>query len=462
MKQTVYSWQSILCLIGLLFMALSCSHNQSPQTMKDTHEGSQSLGVLYTLRDYTIPQSAIEQDALSLMNAIAPSSLRGAERRIAEVIPLQSETSLRSTDSADIAPLAYVVNFADNKGYAVLSSDIRLNPVWAVSTVGNLDVDKEPDNPTAKMLLQQVEVAYNINRYAVSDGINNFVDHIVDGDGKPIRPEKDFTKVEYGPWEKIPSETYEALIPVAWGQTDAPYNLYTSHLSRHAGCVTAAVAQIMAFHQYPVSYDWSLMLQHRPLAHPYRDYNPAFDEIARLYRDLGKSLKVKYGEEGSTACNKDVPNTFYSFGYSHCNKPKDYTIEQVKKELRRSKGYPIYMSATDKITVYYKYSLWRGWQKHVEYQTGHAFVIDGITRAKRLVRTINTITGEEMSQQYEYTTLLHANLGWNRPYLNGYYHTDIFDTRNEYGPILKAMSEATYGTTRVYCYNFYVITGIRP
>ena len=164
MKQTVYSWQSILCLIGLLFMALSCSHNQSPQTMKDTHEGSQSLGGLYTLRDYTIPQSAIEQDALSLMNAIAPSSLRGAERRIAEVIPLQSETSLRSTDSADIAPLAYVVNFADNKGYAVLSSDIRLNPVWAVSTVGNLDVDKEPDNPTAKMLLQQVEVAYNIDR----------------------------------------------------------------------------------------------------------------------------------------------------------------------------------------------------------------------------------------------------------------------------------------------------------
>lgn len=204
------------------------------------------------------------------------------------------------------------------------------------------------------------------------------------------------------------------------------------------------------------------MLQHRPLADPYRDYKPAFDEIARLYRDLGKSLKVEYGEEESTAYHKDVPNTFYTFGYTHCNMPKDYTIEQVKKELQRSKGYPIYMSATDKITVYYKYSLWRGWQKHVEYQTGHAFVIDGITRAKRLVRTINTITGEEMSRKYEYTTLLHANLGWDRPDLNGYYHTYIFDTRNEYGPILKAMSEASQGTDYVYRYNFEIITGIRP
>ena len=67
-----------------------------------------------------------------------------------------------------------------------------------------------------------------------------------------------------------------------------------------------------------------------------------------------------------------------------------------------------------------------------------------------------------MSQQYEYTTFLHANLGWNRPYLNGYYHTDIFDTRNEYGPILKAMSEASQGTDYVFRYNFKIITGIRP
>lgn len=417
---------------------------------------------LYTLQGYTIPRRAIEQEALSLMEVLDLSSLRGVERRVAEVVPLRDETSLRATDSANITPLVYVVNFADNKGYAVLSADARLNSVWAISPIGNLQVDKEPDNPTVKMLLEQVEIAYNVNRFAVTNGMNEYIDHLETGDGNPIRLEKDLFRVEYGPWERCPSDTYEAFIPVVWGQTNKPYNIYTRHLSDHAGCVTVAVAQIMAFHRHPSSYNWSLMLQHRSLAHPYTDYEPAFLEIARLYRDLGKSLKVEYGKEGSFAYYKNIPNTFLSFGYTHCNNPDKFSVAKIKQELQRGRGYPVHMSATDKKEVYYKYSFWKGWKRHVKYMDGHAFAIDGITRAKRLVQMVNKYTGNVEHQYFEYTDLLHANLGWNWPGYNGYYHADVFDTREGYGPILKAMSKASYGTEGIYCYNFEIITGIRP
>lgn len=455
-----------ICLIGLLVFMVSC-RNQSPEPSSESSTGLLlSQKGLYTLLDHTIPQKAIEQEALSLMEVLTPSSLRGAERHIAEVVPLRDGTSLRATDSVDTSPLAYVINFADNKGYAVLSSDNRLNPVWAASPIGNLQVDKEPDNPTVRMLLEQVEVAYNLNRYTLESGNSKHIDHrevIGDtGDRIPPTPNLILTYTKYGPWENCFSDTHEAFIPVVWGQTDEPYNTYTKSLSDHAGCVTAAVAQIMAFHRHPSYYNWSLMLQHRPLANPYAEYGPAFSEIAKLYRDLSQSLKVEYRKEGGFVLYKNIPNTFLSFGYTHCNNPDKFSVAKIKQELQRGRGYPVHMSATDKQKVYYKYSFWKGWKRHIKYIDGHAFVIDGITRAKRLVQKLNKYTNKVEYQYFEYTDLLHANLGWDRPDLNGYYHPDVFDTRDGYGPILDAMSKASHGTEWVYFYNFEIITGIRP
>lgn len=77
-------------------MLLSC--NQSPQVESEEEPmAPHSQTGLYSLRDYTIPEKAIEQDAISLMEALYPTSLRSGGRKIAEVIPLTSENALRTT-----------------------------------------------------------------------------------------------------------------------------------------------------------------------------------------------------------------------------------------------------------------------------------------------------------------------------------------------------------------------------
>lgn len=451
-------------LIGVSFLLsiiilCGCEKNQALEEPV-TPKGGENSQNSYVLRSYTVTPEAVTKQAMALISILDDNSLRSAERTIESVTPISGQ-GLRSGDENETAtPIAYLVNFSNDSGYAVLSADSRLEPVWMISKQGNLSIEEEPNNPTALMLMKQVELAYNVNRY-------EFIDHLEPGGGftpvyPPVYPPRRSTHIEYGAWEHIPGEKYEALIPVVWGQSEEPYNLYIpKNLSKHAGCVTAAVAQIMAFHSYPRYYNWSEMLKHHPLSAPNRDYPNAYRQIGQLYKDLGISLKVKYAPDGSSAYDKDVPKTFEHFGYTRKGTLSDFSFSSVQNELKREngKGYPVYMSASDKMKVKYKYFLWWHW-KDISFESGHAFVIDGISKARRLVREIEDQTGKEISRHYETIDLLHANLGWNNSRYNGYYNKSVFNTNK--GPVLKSMSNSVVGTDYVYRYNFKTITGIRP
>lgn len=445
--------QKLKLLMGgmILFLGIFFSSCKTENGVRESFVGESS----YSLKNYIVTEEAVAKQAQELIALLDGGALRSVKRSVVSITPI-GEQIFRSTQGETThVPKAYVVNFANDLGYAVLSADARLEPVWVLSEKGNLDTKKSLDNPTALMMMKQVELAYNMNRYQLIDRIEGW------SPDRPIEPVEP-TRIEYGPWTHIPETKFEALVPVVWGQSEKPYNLYIpKNLSSHAGCVPTAVAQIMAFHRYPRFYSWNEMIKHHPLSNPTEDYLPAYDQIGRLYRDLGKSLRVQYAPDGSGAYSEDVPKTFLEFGYANGGVLSNFSFNTVQKELSKAngKGYPLYISASDTMEVKYQHFLWWDW-KEVSYNGGHAFVIDGVSKVQRLVREINVSTGEEVSRRYETLDLLHANLGWNTASHNGYYNKNVFDTNN--GPLLQSMTNSIVGKSKVYRYNFKVITGIRP
>jgi hypothetical protein len=61
------------------------------------------------------------------------------------------------------------------------------------------------------------------------------------------------------------------------------------------GCVAVATAQIMKYYQYPNSYNWSIMPN-----------NPGSLETARLMKEIGERLGVKYDCDASSAKTENV------------------------------------------------------------------------------------------------------------------------------------------------------------
>lgn len=236
-RPTRHARLSTVLLAILVAMIASCSLDREPsQSVQDKPNR-----LSYTSSDATLSAGDAEKEAVSIMCALKPISLRSIDAIEAEVTPLYGSqpSTLRSAEEAD-APLAYLVNFKDNNGFAILSANRNCPPILAIHPHGNLDPEKAPDNPTLQMLMERVEeycLASNEHSETVPDPM-----HPYNPDGTPIA---ELHKVEFGPWEEIISERREALIPVVWGQSESPYN---SNLCKryghfvHAGCATAAVA----------------------------------------------------------------------------------------------------------------------------------------------------------------------------------------------------------------------------
>lgn len=405
----------------------------------------------------------VTKDAEILMNCLIPSSLRGKSRRVKSVLKV-GESGLRSLGDTNDLPLAYVVNFADNNGYVILSAKQGISSVWAISKFGNLDISKEDIESPQRMILDQMELAYNISCYETRKYNSHYPTPVNDSTFAESTPKINLDiEYEYGEWEIVPNSRYECLIPVVWGQSGDPYVKMTKPYndSNHAGCVTAAVAQIMAYYRYPPRYDWNIMLKHKPIGNPKKSDSSAFYEIGRFYRDLGKDLKVQYGKESSLAYDSDVPNAFSNFGYEYSGILTSYSYNTIKSQIKGMGwgGKPLYIGGCAIRMEKIKRFLWWRWKKYV-YDGCHAFVLDGVCQMKRLVKKVNKKTNKEINSYYEYLDLVHTNLGWNNEEYNGYYNNAVFDTNKL--PILKEMSDKQYGNEGCYVYEFILIKDIRP
>lgn len=127
----------------------------------------------------------------------------------------------------------------------------------------------------------------------------------------------------------IDCDEVEPLLKTEWAQFDN-YNdsLPDMGCSENngrplAGCAVITIAQIIKYYRHPNTYDWDKMKD--------KESTP---ETAKLIRDIGKVIGVKYGCKGSSASTLDASKlltskygyaTNYSGAYSD-----DITIQELK------------------------------------------------------------------------------------------------------------------------------------
>ena len=163
-----------LFILALMFMAGGCSCDVVPESQHHKN-------------DFHVTIDEAREDLLNLMADLEDPHSRGdksASKEIVSEYTFSSEGKTRSADGIDSS--IYVYNFANDGGYAIMSSDERMPSLIAYSESGNITPETEIDNPGVMMFLANIESRISKNDMGIAD------QPVV------IDPESDY--VVYGEW----------------------------------------------------------------------------------------------------------------------------------------------------------------------------------------------------------------------------------------------------------------------
>lgn len=377
---------------------------------------------------------------------------------VAELLPLNDFLNPGMTRSgsgdAEATGNVYVVNYADNGGFAILSTDTRLETILAYSDNGN--ITDTMTNPGVKMFMEMIPA------YAATRIDDDLWDSLPDHEKYPPQTET-FLRREYS--------TVGPFIPVKWGQwypfndglpfKDTPLRCPDSpNGNPPAGCVAIAMLHIMAGNSYPTSFqvsngwytcEWSKWRTYTDGGH---FTNGSYDHraIGALVKEIGLAVEMKYGCSGSSSQTKKADAAFKNrFGFA-TDGVYSYHIDRVMQDLNNKR--PIYVGgfATD------------NWIGHSD---GHDWVIDGYKNVYKVWAVYNNyydannnlVRQEYAGEKKEMETRwLHCNYGWHGTG-NGYYYSGVFNTEfpRELDPGSERPSEFKH-----YRFKLEVIKNIHP
>lgn len=365
----------IFFLIGLL---VSCA-SDDPVTV-NPDEGTTNNSTRITL-DEAIKNA---EDFFSLNE----SCTRNSPRRISSVQIISSE-KFRSEENCDT--LLYFVNFADNRGYALLGSDKRMYDIYAISSDGNVNLSEIKNLPGLKSFFKN---AISHAHSSISDDSKTRGFGWTAGNGTTI-------------------ETIHEVKPLIhpnsakWGQL-YPFNKYcytSDGLKSYPGCLPVAVAIYLSYFQWPTNYageaiDWDYMVNQNKR-----------DAVAKFLKLLGISalLDCEYtAEYGALSKNERINITFNELGYK-----LDHSLymKSVKSDFDKfmnvlrfgNESYPfpspVLVTASNSLPN----------------KSGHAFIVDG-----EISRRYNIMQNWKIIQSCDLAPLLHIVWGWEGRY-NGYF-----------------------------------------
>lgn len=241
----------------------------------------------------------------------------------------------------------YLINYEDNKGFALMGADSRLPSFYALSNEGHLNLSDTIFNEGLAIVFQaiQTDISYKLStssRTSTSDLTKTVI----------------VTESKVTPWLSN-SEVK------GWHQ-NAPFNKYcfTSNGSQAlVGCTAVATAQILTYHQYPKQIDGE--------TYYWRSMRKGSDNngVAKLMAKLGEPayINMDYGVTSSYAYSKNVAKTFSALGYQHSGLipyNEDILLTALSKSDRPSG--PAYISGVRTTSS--------------GIQSGHAWVIDGFIK----------------------------------------------------------------------------------
>ena len=326
---------------------------------------------------------------------ISPSSALDIARQYVQIkakdkqiIKRLSKKVHRNALSSQAKPY-YLFNDAQNRGFVLVAGDNALGEVLAYSNTNTLDTTNI--NPGASYMLEEYKKSFialqKRSRHQTS----------------PIKTASLKTKVP-------------ELLKSKWNQ-DAPYNLQLGPNQDgsypYTGCVATAVAQIMAFHKWPIQgsgsnayrvthyndrltadfsksrYDWNNMRN---------EYRSSSNEqqknaVALLMKDVGIATNMQYTPWYSgtlTWSAKEAVSQYFQYDAALLSKATEGSnfVQVIHQEI--SNGYPVYLSGFQSLG-----------------KSGHAWVADG----------------------YDEKGLTHMNFGWGGQ-ADGYYSIDAINVEN--------------------------------
>lgn len=247
--------------------------------------------------------------------------------------------------------LYYVFNRGNDQGYVVVAADNRVMPILAFSDKGSLTEEDIQNHPSIKWLYEEYG---NQVKWAIEN--------------LPDQPSNEFRRIstlkarnyqiEISPLLELSNDRRTRLSsPISWGQS-WPFNLYSPNYRYNgrsyptvSGCVATAICTVLRWHKWPrkahgavsyywkgnymalnfdgtgsenAPYDWTQMPSGvdsygRDRSTGYRLSDVQADNIGRLLRDIGYSVKMDYNPAstgGSGAYVYNAPRVLTNnFGY---------------------------------------------------------------------------------------------------------------------------------------------------
>lgn len=396
------------------------------------------------------PQDGVEylETSLSFDSAISNANfiysntenMTKKTRRISKVdlltsADLNAVAATRSNGNEEVknTPLAYIVNYADNQGYAILAADEQLPPVIAIGDSGTFSTEKflqfvggEEYTRTGSDITPAQEIQYAM--------VNNSLT-------LPVLPVYPNPATPTG-HDTVLILKCMPLVPTKWGQ-GSPYNYY-SPLDDNgnkcvAGCVPIAGAQVLTslcYHhnfkpsvtidsEYPV--DWFMLnktIYRDTLRYDYNEITPGSMNIASLVRAVGKYLNADYSATATSASTYNLTNLYSMLGLSSIEYGGTDSISTNDLfDMIVARNYPVNARASrikdDNETV------------------GHSFILDGWLRLEynRMGMSQYPGSGDGLSFgvmdniQHQFD-LVHVNFGWNGT-CDGYYLPGAFDASSD-------------------------------
>ncbi|HMM02754.1 MULTISPECIES: C10 family peptidase [unclassified Dysgonomonas] len=497
----------LVAFATLLFFFGSCKDEDSPVNKDVATEeitfSPEELRLLAEMENGSpkITEAEAMNKAIEIANSFSGLTKSGRAKTVKNSLALTIPKANGTKSSGEVADtVAYVFNFENEEGFAIVSADIRVpDQILAYTESGELGT--YTDNPGLGLFLENAEtyIAQSIEKAeAWKDSLTQEIlsklsveelENILKagrGDGSGDRGSYGTETVtrSIGPWESV--SIVAPLLVVEWNQGNGNSDLYNKYTKSKGcngnapcvGCVAVATAQIMAYWGYPTSIDgysmnWTEMTKY---THDYgrrilfynkwRGYLSEADEavkdnVARLMERIGVHVGMSYGCETSGANSDDAINWLKSLGFEGGEK-SGYDFYRVKSSLdfRRiayAEGYSL--KVKNKLLGLITTS--------TTYKEGHAWNYDGYVQQKQRMETIVVskstgaiARGTQPVISYIYRDLVHVNWGWGGD-KNGYYASGVFDATQDPVAFSDTKSSAEEGTTNNFQYLLSTYTNLR-
>lgn len=401
--------------IVLLGVMSSCADKEENEPMKNVEEQEGSFYRISSLKStsHTISMEEAERNAKEAMAMLCSegNSLKNASvNKVDNVIVIHTPKSrLKSANSSIPDTLAYVVNFADSAGFALVSADDRV-PYQVLACLDNGSYSEDNDNPNLNYMMamsQQYIQNSIIDFEANKEACLSFLETSDEPQTTTNQLKSSYTEIK-GPY-----------VTTKWGQ-GSPYNglvkcTKEAGCTKNAvtGCCPTALAQLMTYYEWPAKrFPWALL----------KNENNVNQRIARLVYTqqlmawIGNELGAEYGHSSTSA---GIP--FYVSNNESINNTSPWLTEQGYDNKKYAYSWNTLKGLLDKGPVLMQGDRDGG---------GHAWVTDGYKHIHYTIPIVySTPAGKKTTTANADIYFAHHNWGWDGKN-NGYFLKDCFDVAN--------------------------------